>query len=164
MDWEVGNTSNNNTIDILHPDAFERYSSHKKLEFDSILKHEMAHVYVQEMTNKKYIPYWLNEGLAMYLADQIHKYTENGYFIEKDFTSKLSSEYDWDKRANNDAYAISCLFTNYLVKTYSLDKVLDFIMHLDKNFYEPLFNKKFQNTFGASLTNVENEFAIKINN
>ncbi len=162
--WEVGNASRDGQIDILHPDAFEKYSTHKKGEFSSILKHEVVHVYLRALAEDHYIPHWLNEGLANYLTHQEGSHGELApLFIESNFTTKLSSGYDWDARVKYGAYLLARLFTKYLIDKFTFDKVIELVKDLDKNFYEPSFRTKFRNHFNVDLSEAENSFVMEIN-
>lgn len=155
-DWEVGNTNSNNEIDIFNPDIFEKESSHKKEDFPKILKHEIAHVYIRQLAGDRAIPMWLNEGLAMYLSDQVSQYTKKGgFYIESNYASKLSTQFGWDKYADYDAYEFACLFLGYLVKNYSIKKLVQLITSLDRNYYEPHFRIKFERIFNSTLEKLE---------
>ena len=158
--WEVGTATRDHNIHILHPDAFEKYSTHNKSEFDGVLKHEVVHIFIGELSGNSYIPHWLNEGLANYLSHQGSDSQGSPYFIEQSFTSRLSSGRDWNSRIHDGAYAISRSFTKYLVDHYSLEKVLGLVKSLDRNFYEPVFREKFKQQFGVELSEVENNFAL----
>ncbi|MFA6405038.1 MAG: hypothetical protein WCW03_03500 [Candidatus Paceibacterota bacterium] len=161
--WEVGNASMNGVIDILHPDSLERYSTHSKTEFDSILKHEIVHILLRTLANSNYIPYWLNEGLANVISMEEKSNQDSSFYIDTNFTSRLSSKKDWNSRVQDGAYTIARLFTQYLVKHYSLEKVLALVKDLNKNFYEPSFREKFKHHFGNDLSDVEKSFVQESN-
>ena len=157
--WEVGNTStNNNYLDIIHQDSFEKYSSHPKDDFLKILKHELSHIYIKGIVQKNTIPTWLNEGLAMYLADQTTQYEKRGFFIENNYLSKISTEYGWNKYSNYSAYDYACLFVGYLVKRYSLNKIIELLKKLKLNYSYNTFDKIFTDIFDKNLEMVEKDF------
>ncbi|TAN58165.1 hypothetical protein EPN15_01875 [Patescibacteria group bacterium] len=52
QDWEIANASYDNEIDILHPAAFEKESSHEEDEFLPVLKHEIIHLFTDELAKK----------------------------------------------------------------------------------------------------------------
>ena len=157
-DWEVGNTSQNNEIDIIHEDVFEKVSSHPKEDFSKILKHEVCHIYINKITEGKMIPVWLNEGLSMYLADQMTKYRGKGIFVENGYLSKISTEYGWNKYSNYGAYAYSCLFVEFLVNKYSLNKILELLKKLRSSYSYIFFRKSFSSVFNKDLEDVEADF------
>jgi len=158
FDWEVGNTSAQNEIDIIHEDSFEKCSSHPKDDFSRILKHEISHIYINKIAERKMIPMWLNEGLSMYLADQIVQYRDKGLYIENDYLSKISTEYGWSKYSNYSAYAYSCLFVDFLTKKYSLNKIIELLKKLNLNYSRNTFDKLFVSIFGKSLEDIEKNF------
>ena len=158
LDWEVGNTSTNNEIDIIHEDFFEKCTSHSIEEFPKILKHEISHIYINKITKGKMAPMWLNEGLAMYLADQMPKYRDNGFYIEEKFLPKISTEYGWNKYSNYSAYNYSCLFTEFLINKYSLEKLLELLRDLRSTFSLNTFSELFEKIFCEKLENIENDF------
>lgn len=104
--WHVGSASNDNYIHILHPEAFEKFSTHNKSEFDGVLKREIVHIYLNMLSNHSYVPYWLNEGLANNLSGQGLNSQGSAYYIEQSFTSKLTSSNDWNSRVNDGAYSV----------------------------------------------------------
>ena len=55
--WEVGNTSRDNKIDIIHPDCFAKLSSHADSEFDQILAHEIAHIFINKLASCNQVPF-----------------------------------------------------------------------------------------------------------
>jgi len=163
-DWEVGNMNNGKKeIDILDPEAFENQSSHSRDEFPLILKHEIAHVFIMASANGHAIPLWLNEGLAMYFSKQTDKYSIKDFNFEENYVSKISTQYGWNKYSGSDAYSFSCLFVNYLIKKYSLDKLIMLLKILDKVYYKKSFNSKFKNIFGIDIYEVESNFVKNTN-
>ncbi|MBI5913169.1 hypothetical protein HY839_01870 [Candidatus Azambacteria bacterium] len=158
--WHVGNTSADGSIDILHPNSFEKQSSHPKSDFIKILKHELWHAFAKKIVGAAAIPVWLNEGIAMYVAGQVDQYkNQRGYYIEENYVAKLSTEYGWSVYANHDAYKHACLFTSFLIEKYSFEKILGLLRSLNKNYYHPQFEEKFKEIFGISLSEAERNFA-----
>lgn len=164
--WEVGNTSSDNMIDIIHPDYFAKISSHSDSEFDEILAHEIAHIFINTLASGNQIPFWLNEGLAMNIADQVDKYKSDGrsMFIEERFTKHLSNKQDWDARVNFDAYKLASLFTAFLIEKFTLDKIQELVIKTERNFYAPHFEASILRTFGKSIVVLEKEFVLWLNN
>jgi len=162
-DWEVGNTNQKNEIDILDIDIFEKESSHTRSEFYPILKHEIVHIFTRIYSEDKCIPLWLNEGISMFFAGQVDKYEKQNIFIENNFTEKISTEHGWNIYSDYGAYGFSCLFLNYLIKKFSVEKILSMLKKLDKNYYQSDFEKKFKNVFGITLSKAEIDFVRYIN-
>jgi len=158
--WHVGNTSADGSIDLLHPNSFEKHSSHSKGNFIKVLKHELWHAFAKKIADAAAIPVWLNEGLAMCVAGQdVHYKNQRGYYIEENFAAKLSTEHGWSTYVNHDAYQYACLFTCFLAEKYSLEKLLKLLRSLNKNYYHPHFEEKFKEVFGISLSEAERDFA-----
>ncbi|MEI6296849.1 MAG: basic secretory protein-like protein [bacterium] len=163
FDWEVGNT-NKNRIDILHPNSFEKYSSHKKEEFLPTLKHELVHVYLNQLIRDKIIPLWLNEGIANFVSGQVDKYREANMYIEEDFLKKISSEAGWSQYSGGCVYVYSALFIDYIANKYSFEKVILLVLKARKNYYFEEFNVAFKEIFGIKLEDVEKDFIGYLNN
>lgn len=66
--WSIG-FARGNTIYMLDKKRWEIESIHQKSEFGKALKHEIAHVYYRNIKDNS-LPSWLNEGVAMYVANQ----------------------------------------------------------------------------------------------
>ena len=165
QEWEVGNTSKNNVIDILHPDSFSDFSSHNKEEFYPILKHELAHIYIRKLSENKTVPMWLNEGLAMCIAGQVPKYQNSEpTYVERRYLEKLSTQYGWDKHAHYSGYKYSCLFVNYLINKYSISLVIGLIKSSKTIFDVNSFDNSFSKIYGLSLEKAENSFIEATNN
>lgn len=157
--WHVGNTSADGSIDLLHPNSFEKHSSHPKSDFIKVLKHELWHAFVKKIAGAAAIPVWLNEGLAMYVAGQdVQHKNQQGYYIEENFAAKLSTEHGWNMYVNYSAYRYACLFTCFLAEKYSLEKLLKLLRSLNKNYYHLHFEEKFKEIFGISLSEAERDF------
>ena len=160
--WEVGNTySANLEIDILDPEAFEKDSSHSKDEFSLSLNHEIVHISIISLSNGHAVPLWLNEGLAKYFTEQPNPV--KGLYIEEYFSSKISTQHGWNTYSEGEAYAFSGLFVGYLVKQYSLEKILVLVKTLDKAYYQEAFEHKFNEIFGINLIEAERDFVRGVN-
>jgi len=164
MKWEVGNASHSNEIDILHPKAIEKESNHSKDEFLPILKHELAHLFIDKLSKSKTLPKWLDEGFAAYVSGQykIIIKRQNNY-IEENFCKKLGTPVGWDKNSNYFAYQTACFFVYFLVKRYSISKIKKLILSLNKNYYYPDFKKIFLKIFREDIEKIEKKFIKEIN-
>lgn len=135
--WLVG-TVKEGIIYLLAKDKFETDSNHPKSDFDKVLKHEIAHLYITAVakTNK---PFWLNEGIACYLAGQVKSVPSSENIIRlRDYYDKLDVL----------IYQIGYFWVNYLVNKFSMAEIIDFLhewsqLKQDLKEFEILFEKKF---------------------
>ena len=142
-DWEIGGYANN-AIFILKPEKFEKESSHKKQDFWPTLKHEIVHLYYGIITGTSK-PYWLNEGLAVYLAKQRRTATpENVVNVIKSFDT-------FDK---ND-YGSSGRLVELLMKRYGKDKMLTLLRTIDSKIKKQEFSRSFKKIYGFELNEKE---------
>jgi hypothetical protein len=161
-DWLVANASDNGEIDILSPSAMEKESSHDKSEFLQILKHEFTHLFVDGLTKGKFVPKWLNEGLAAYVAKQ-HQNDKGALYFEENFCEKLSTPIGWDNNVNYGAYPIAALFVNFLITKYSFDKIKELLNSLDRSYYYSNFKNIFYTVYQKELDDVEQLFINGVN-
>lgn len=163
-DWLVANASSkNNEINILSPLLMEKESNHNRNEFLQIIKHELTHLFVNDLAKGNIIPVWLNEGIASYVAQQ-NQLKKKQIDIEKDFCKNLSTSEDWNKRVNNSAYEIASLFTLFLIKKYSFKKIKELISSLEKEFFYENFKKIFFEVYKKDISEIENMFILEMNN
>ncbi len=144
--WQVG-YANKNQIYIFSPSVFGKESDHPKSDFDYVLTHEIAHLFINEFLGINY-PKWLHEGIAGYVAEQ-YKIRE----VENiDDFSDLHNKEGWNKFHN---YPQAFSFTKYLIDQFGKEKILEFLKNLSsslnrKHSYEEFldfFNKFFKNDF-----------------
>ena len=159
--WEVANVINGE-INIIHASSFAKESSHKADEFFPILKHEISHLFIDKKTNGKAVPKWLDEGLASYVSDK-YRDIRRSVHIEKNFCEKLGTPKGWNDYSDYCAYDTASLFVAFLTEKYTLDKVINLLSKLDKNYYYPNFEIIFKNNFEETLKNLEKEFVGKVN-
>ena len=89
--WEVGGTYGKRLIILLNRKNYEKESCHKYSdeEYNSLIKHELCHLFVNIFTKNKNVPVWLNEGICIYLSGQnkfkkpLKKFESFLKFIEK---------------------------------------------------------------------------------
>ena len=154
-DWEVGYTffkDNKVKIAIFNPESFEKYSTHKKEEFNSILIHELTHVFTG-YTLKFFYPKWLHEGLAGYVAKQYkNKIIKNENIVN---LSELHNLNDWDKNHN---YVEAYLFTKFLFDKFGKEKMMEFMTNLNLRIEYCDFQLSFKNQFREDLENLFNDW------
>ncbi|MBN1312182.1 MAG: hypothetical protein JXB30_12250 [Anaerolineae bacterium] len=105
-------------------------SQHTYDDILEIIVHEYVHTLVYQQNEMPDI--WLDEGMATYLAGQ-----------KSNFTAPVPSfealqQQDMNSFLDNDGYAYSYAYVDYLVSTYGNDKVVDLIKTND---YEGTFGK-----------------------
>jgi len=159
--WEVANVINGE-INIIHINSFAKESFHKADEFFPILKHEIAHLFIDKKTDDKAVPKWLDEGLASYVSEK-YKDIKHSIQIEEGFCEKLGTPKGWDEHSDYCAYDTASLFVSFLAKKFTLDKIAELISKLDKNYYYPNFEIIFKSVFGETLKDLEKEFVDTIN-
>ena len=155
-DWLVGgakilNGTKNGIIFILSPDAFPKYSSHKKEEFWQVLKHEYCHIYFRQITGGSY-PLWLNEGLANYLAGQ----KKNG--------GNPLDVFSYFDEVGGGIYNVGYYWVEFLIKKFGKKKMVQLIHGLktEREMTPRLFADIFQNIYGFKFN--RRELTIVLNN
>lgn len=159
--WLVANVANGE-INILHSNSFAEESTHKADEFFPILKHEIAHLFIDKITNDRFVPKWLDEGLTQYVSEK-YKDIKHSICIEENFCEKLGTSKGWDEYSDYYAYDTASLFVKFLAEKRTLDKLMGLLSKLDRNYYYPNFEAIFKNFFGKTLKDLEKEFVDKIN-
>ncbi|NUQ57744.1 MAG: hypothetical protein HUT38_04665 [Candidatus Paceibacter sp.] len=159
--WHVASATKGE-VDIMHFDAFEKETSHKKEDFLPILKHEITHLFIEKITRDKAVPKWLSEGLSSYVSKQ-YKNIKHPVYVEENFCEKLGTPAGWDKHSNYYAYNTAALFVGFLAEKYSLNKLIELLSNINKNYFYPDFIKKFETVFGKTLNETEKIFVNEIN-
>ncbi len=155
--WLVGTTTREGEIYIFSPSVFEKISCHPATNFDSILTHELAHIFTNEII-KTHRPAWLNEGLAGYIAGQCKKKQLKEIFNFE----KLHSRKDWNTTPN---YAQACQFTTFIIDKFGKNKLLQFLKEIPENkgdrksFY--MFSNFFKNFFNIDFNEIVYEWTKK---
>lgn len=149
-EWQVG-YANKNQIYIFSPLIFDKVSNHPKSNFNYVLTHEIAHLFINEILGINY-PKWLCEGIAGYVAEQ--------YKIRKvkhinDF-SDLHDKESWNKFHN---YPQAFSFTKYLIDEFGKEKILEFSKNLRLNLNNTPSYNDFLNFFNQSLKTDFNKLA-----
>lgn len=130
---------------VMWPPSVPRYSTEQgqeyfwQSEFPEILLHELVHVVVGQITGVfNPVPVWLNEGLAVYIeseySPQTRQYWETTYLG----LEALGSLHTWDEvtvRSTSEYpvsgarahYAQSYAMVRYLVETYGMNVLIDYI-------------------------------------
>lgn len=157
-EWEVGNTnSSKKTILLLDSAQWEKDApSHKPEEFPFLMRHELTHIYTDNLSKGKALPMWLDEGLAGAISGQ-YKSAKIKYF-ETDFCSKLDTPSNWSQKVNSGAYPTAYLFTRYLIDKYGIKTIEKLIRSAPVYYSYHRFNNEVNNVFGKNLIELEQEF------
>jgi len=123
--WLVGTTTREGEIFIFSPKIFNEVSSHPASDFEPVLTHELAHIFLNEIS-KFYQPVWLNEGVAGYVAEQY----KNKFPKKISDFEKLHCKEDWNNGPN---YAQSSCFVSFLIEMFGKDRFLQFLEVVSKN-------------------------------
>lgn len=124
-EWFVAFAGEGHTIYILHPDALENQSNHKKAEFASILIHEITHCYI-EILNHCTVT-WLEEGMALNFAGQkktLNISKDNFTYFRKYLAYNRPNNKEFSK---HDGYAISYHLVNTILKKFPKETVLELL-------------------------------------
>lgn len=111
-----------NTIIIFDKNSIETKTTHKKKEYESLIKHELVHFFVETKFGKN-IPLWIHEGLATNIAGQKYKKIETSLID----MIKLSSIESFRKQ--KFAYRKSYWIIKNLIKKRGLEKWLNDLKH-----------------------------------
>lgn len=129
-DWVVGAASKNELkmVSPLNPGSEHTYESLMKA-----IVHELTHTVVLNFRKQGLVglPNWLNEGYAYYEAKQLSESQRE--FVRTQITNKTIPSWNELEKANNyqfgdiNGYPISATIIEFLVKSYGLNKLKQFI-------------------------------------
>lgn len=163
-DWVIGTIIGNSKILILSPEIWHKEAKmhNPDTEPASLIKHELVHIYVKQISNRKSIPVWLNEGLAVFLSGQLHQHK----LSSKDsalFFELTAEEKDWHGIINSkvDAYGVAGFFLEYLSREYSLEIIIKLIERIgasNKSEYEKIYKE----IFGKEIKQLQQDFIENI--
>ena len=139
-DWVKGCTQDYGTKIFIYDYNYYYKETGKNFHAQKLLKHEIAHVYVAEIRNRGFVPRWLNEGLAYYLANQ--QISDKPI---KEIVNCIDSHETFDV----EHYGPSGKLVTVLLKKYNKEKLIN-LLKSSKNPNE--FFSAFQNIYGFELT------------
>jgi Predicted Zn-dependent protease (DUF2268). len=123
---------------LLSPEKFNKESAFQKKDFNTILKHELSHLFFLQATGGS-LPAWINEGMACYLAGQ--KYQEK---ITKSTVEKLiNCHYIFDR----SLFALSFVVVEKLLNYRGKKILINFLKSFNKNITEKEFGILFKKNF-----------------
>lgn len=136
--WQIG-TGKNSKVEVLDPDVWKKEGVHDPKTFPDLIKHEMVHVIYRKITDGTSKPFWLNEGLAYFVADQ-------EYAINKDDKGLLPS----DVFDNNSltSQRVGYPIVKSIVDIHGKEALLKLVNNVRPMMDQEEFNKEFNNLFG----------------
>lgn len=145
------------TVTLLDPAQWEKDApSHKPEEFPFLTRHELTHIYADDLSKGRPLPMWLDEGLAGAVSGQ-YKTAKVKYF-EDDFCRKLDTVFNWSQRVNSGAYPTAFLFTRHLIDKYGIKTIEKLIKSAPTHYSYYRFDKIVSDIFGKNIIELEREF------
>ncbi len=148
----VGSALNNGRIIVLDKKDFDK-KEHKAEEFERVILHELAHMFIRRILWPKQTHIWIQEGICEYLSFGDYPLKIKKYVDFKD----LEKKEDWDKHYS---YQQSALFFKFLIKKFGKEKIANFI----KKIKEKSEEESFKEVFGKELNKIEQEFKTSLEN
>lgn len=135
--WMVG-WAKPGSIYMLHPSCYLSESSHTDFKrYWKVLLHEHSHLYINTLTNG-FAPRWLNEGLASYLANQIHKVPDETVAL------RVLDKLDFNDK---DVYKIGYFWIKLLFKKFGKNKLLQLLKELKSTLKQAKFESVFYKVY-----------------
>jgi hypothetical protein len=138
-DWLIGFVRHGD-IYMLDPENYAEESCHtyRKDEFDATVKHEIVHLFVKELIGDAFLPVWMHEGIALYVAEQL-KYKKR--------PDKFVSFLKYYDTCEGQVYREAGFVIEFLVSTYGKSKLLNLLNSVEGKDFE----KFFKNVYGFGL-------------
>ncbi len=151
--WCVGVAPKNGRVFILNKEDFEKKDNHKKEEFERVILHELAHMFIRRILWPKQTYPWIEEGICEYLSfgDYPLKIKDIVNFNE------IKTIDGWRK---HQAYQQSKEFFKMLSEKFGNRKIKDFV----KKIKEKSEEESFKEVFGEELNKIEEEFKTSLEN
>jgi len=136
--WVVGWAWGLLAIFILNPENITKESSHNEnYDFEKLIKHELCHSFFS-MTFGKSSFTWINEGIAVYVAGQLDRYS-----MPLEFNGFLDGEKVYQESGN----AVKLLMDNF-----GKDKLFEFLKKQSDTKEEKELKKVFKEVYGDTLS------------
>lgn len=153
--WSTASVERNKII-IRTVDWIEKIGKLPKKDIGKIMIHEFNHVYWdQEYGLTK--PNWLMEGLASYVGRDFSLSKKELRKLIKDYKICNTKYLHYRflrrnyKEGHYPRYPLWADFTGFLVKTYSISRILKFMAKFSKNPTEKNYNYLIKKVFGKDL-------------
>lgn len=138
--WIVGWTEGK-TVYVLDRNSFDKESDHKysDLYYSKLIKHELSHLFYNNIAKGHFNPCWLSEGAAIYVSGQNFEKTKPVSF------SKFLKFYDKNSKDNYEesGFAVQCL-----VERHGKEKLFELIRNLSSSKPRHDFEKLFEKIYG----------------
>src|SRR3989344_1288913 len=120
QNWMVG-TASKHHLWIFSKNLIETLTLHKKECFEQVLKYEMSHTYTNTLS--PFVPIWINEGIAVYLSENLEERKKK----LKEYNLDLFEKNKELKEIQIKNYVIAPCFVEYLINKYGKKIFLEFI-------------------------------------
>lgn len=145
--WVVGWT-NKDDVFLLDRENFEKESNHIYSDnyYETLVKHELSHLFYEKVGQGFDLPIWLNEGLSIFTSGQLGSKNKPVKFAEfLDFFSK-------HKKDGKTVYKETGFVVEWLVNKYGKEKLLELIKRTKDYPTEEKFNKLFEEIYKFELS------------
>lgn len=142
--WVVGWADSENVY-ILDKDNFEEESDHKYSDesYVALIKHELIHLFFSKLSKGRNKPFWLNEGVSIYVSGQLK-------FKRK--SEKFEEFLSFGERVGKGIYRESGFVVELLVSKFGKEKLLELIRRLPEIKSEEGFKNLFKEIYGFELS------------
>lgn len=164
--WFVGYAGFSGEIFMFSPSVFDRESNHSQRDFRKVLCHEVCHLFIRQIHNF-YEPVWLEEGLAYCVAGQKSRLkNSNPIFNNPKALFLVDTRNRWNKTISSQPdvpYALAFLLVDFLIRSYSKDRLIKLLMSLGDKYNKKRFCQKFKKIYGKDIRLILKEFFFKQN-
>lgn len=122
--WVVAHSFKNKFI-IFAPEEIEKFTNHKRNEFQQIICHETCHILLQGINPK--FSFWMFEGIALNVANQIKKAEIKKENLEYFINECLFKNSGYGDFISHQGYPISYLLIRFFMDNYSKKIVMDLL-------------------------------------
>lgn len=143
-DWMIAWAEEDGNICLLDRNVFEQESSHKYSDeyYLALIKHELAHSFVHILVNNRWVPEWLNEGIAIYASGQT---------LLKSKPDKYSSFIEYFDSSDSGVYREAGFVVEFLAKEYGKDKLFKLLKEGSGEKNKKKFADVFNSIYGFEL-------------
>lgn len=149
-------------LGILAPSVIERYSKLSQRDFPKLIKHELVHRFIPKIAKGFFVPKWLDEGTAIFLANQVIQKLKPADLSPIGIMKKLDTNKHWRKHIGQGAYNMSGLLVEFLVKHYGSEELIRLLGDLPKEYSFKEFAMTFSKVFNQTMEQVEEEFNYEL--
>lgn len=149
LKFTVGSALDNGGILILDKKDFSKKQGHFPEEFDEVVLHEMAHIFVRRITWPKHAFIWIQEGVCEYLS-----FGHKKFEIKKpvDFNN-IEDEGGWDRY---NPYQQAGAFFKFLSEKFGDKKIVEFIKNIKES--QKSQYRLFEGVFSVKFEEIERDF------